>query len=171
MTPCVDGTERQATIAFALVGAGLTTRPLMRTVTASGSITTAESLFRITPRTKTSGFAGCSGAQASKADPSHEQGWKCALSCDRSRWFELDCLLERAELELQCGSQAALPDGLAHERSSRVGLVIRETRTPILRHQLASSPVSRPQRSMSIRGWAALSSRTRPGGWSGRSPR
>jgi hypothetical protein len=57
-------------------------------------------------------------------------------------------LLERAELELQCGSQAALPDGLAHERSSRVGLVIRETRTPILRHQLASSPVSRSQRSI-----------------------
>jgi len=32
MTTCVDGTERQATIAFALVAAGLTTRPVMRTV-------------------------------------------------------------------------------------------------------------------------------------------
>ena len=116
--------------------------------TASGSIMPAESFFRITPRTKTSGFRRFSGARASKADASHEQGWKCALSCDRSRWFELNCLLERAELELQCGLQAALPGAVAHERSSRVGLVIRETRTPILRHQLASSTVSRSQRSI-----------------------
>jgi len=36
MTTCVDGTERQATIAFALVAAGLTTRPVMRTVPHSG---------------------------------------------------------------------------------------------------------------------------------------
>jgi hypothetical protein len=128
---------------------------LMRTVTASGSITTAESFFRITPRTKTSGVAGCTGAQASKADASHEQGWKCALSCDRSRWFELDCLLERAELELQCVLQAALPGAVAHKRSSRVALEIRETAPPMFRYHLASSPVSRSQRSI-------YSSRTSP---------
>jgi hypothetical protein len=37
MTTCVDGTERQATIAFALVAAGLTTRPVMRTVPHPGT--------------------------------------------------------------------------------------------------------------------------------------
>ena len=87
--------------------------------TASGYITPAESFFRITPRTRHRGFRDVLEARASKVDASHEQGWKCALSCDRSRWFELDCLLERAELELQCGSQAALPDAVAHEGRAR----------------------------------------------------